>query len=100
MEILLLTLIIILFVLMVFINVYFRVKVIRHYRELKKYNVEFGAGHIFNRQKLDAEVIPRYPGLQEHIYGFTRHLRLTIKMTSVLILLITLLGAVLMYYRH
>ena len=87
------------FVAMVFLNVYFRVKVFKSYKTLVRNRVEFGARHLFNRQKMEEEILPRYPHMREEIETFVRHLRYSIRMASILIALITLFGAILMYFR-
>ena len=88
-----------LFVAMLFVNVYFRAKVLKVYGILVRNKVEFGAAHIFNRQKLEEEILPRYPQFRKEIESFVRHMRYSIKMASVLLALITAFGAVLMYFR-
>gem|GEM_PF-121620 len=88
-----------LFVAMLFVNVYFRAKVLKVYGVLVRNKVEFGAAHIFNRQKLEEEILPRYPQFRNEIESFVRHMRYSIKMASVLLGLITAFGAVLMYFR-
>ncbi len=99
MYILLISIIIGLFLAMLFLNLYFRVKVLRTYRKLVENRVEFGAAHLFNNRKMEEEIFPKYPHMQEEIQTFSRHMQYSIKMASVLILLITLFGAILMYYR-
>ncbi len=99
MYILLISIVIGLFVAMLFVNVYFRVKVLKVYKVLVQNEVEFGAAHLFNRQKMEEEVFPRYPKQREAIETFVRHIRYSIRMATVLIALITLFGAILMYYR-
>ena len=88
-----------LFIAMLFVNVYFRVKVLKTYKKLIKNRVEFGASHIFNRKKMEEEILPRYPKHREDILDFVNHIRYSMNMASVLIALITLFGGVLMYYR-
>ncbi|MCB0638868.1 MAG: hypothetical protein KDC54_19705 [Lewinella sp.] len=98
MYVLLITLVIGLFVAMLFLNVYFRVKVIRSYRTLIRNEVQFGAAHVFNKRKLEEEVLPYYPEFRDEIETFVHHLRYSIRMATVLLVLITLFGAVLMQY--
>ena len=88
-----------LFVAMLFLNLYFRAKVLKVYGVLVRNKVEFGAAHIFSRQRLEAEILPRYPKFRNEIETFIRHMRYSIRMASVLIFLITAFGAVLMYFR-
>ena len=88
-----------LFVALLFINLYFRVKVLKSYKKLVQNEVEFGVSHVFNRRKLEAEILPRYPAMSAEIRTFVNHLQYSIRMASLLLLLITIFGAILMYYR-
>lgn len=96
---LLISIVIGLFVGMLFLNLYFRAKVFKVYGVLTRNRVEFGAAHIFNRQKLEEEILPKYPQFRNEIETFIRHMRYSIRMASVLIMLITAFGAILMYFR-
>ncbi len=99
MYILLLSIVIGLFVAMLFVNLYFRAKVMKAYGVLVRNKVQFGAAHIFNRQKLEEEVLPKYPQFRTEIESFIRHMKYSIKMATVLAALITAFGAILMYFR-
>lgn len=99
MYLLLIFLVIALFAAMLFLNVYFRVKVFKTYKKLVQNKVEFGPSHIFNRKKMEREIFPKYPHMKEDIEAFVRHMRYSIHMATVLIALITLFGGILMYYR-
>lgn len=96
----LITIVISLFVAMLFLNIYFRVNVFKQYKYLTQNNIDFGAKHIFDDQKMKLEILPKYPGHETQIMLFTKNLRKSIKMATVLVSLITLFGAILMYYRH
>lgn len=100
MFILLISIVIGLFIAMLFLNLYFRIRVLKVYKKLVQNRVEFGATHFFNKQKMEEEIYTKYPAFREDIDIFVRHMRYSIKMATVLIALITLFGAVLMYYRH
>ncbi len=89
-----------LFAAMLFLNVYFRVRVMKTYKKLVQNKVEFGAAHIFNPRKMEEEIYPRYPHMKTEIKTFVRHMRYSIRMATVLIALITIFGAILMYYRE
>ena len=99
MEGILLFLVIGLFVAMLFLNLYFRVRVLKDYRVLNRNRIAFGAKHIFDEDKMRTEIIPNHPEFEEHLLSFSRHLRYSIKMASVLIVLITIFGGLLMYFR-
>lgn len=100
MLVILISIVIGLFVAMLFLNVYFRVRVLKTYKILVQNEVEFGANHIFNRKKMEEEIFPRYPEFKTEIETFVNHMRYSIRMATVLIALITLFGAILMYYRN
>ena len=100
MYLILVSIVIGLFIAMLFLNIYFRVKVMKVYKILVQNRVEFGATHIFNEEKMAQEIFPRYPNQVENIKTFVRHIRYSIKMATVLTTLITAFGAILMYYRH
>jgi hypothetical protein len=97
---LLISIVIGLFICMLFLNLYFRAKVLKVYGVLVRNKVEFGAAHIFNRKKLEEEILPRYPNFKNEIETFIRHIHYSIKMASVLLFLVTLFGAILMYFRE
>jgi hypothetical protein len=100
MYILLISILIALFVAMLFVNLYFRAKVLKTYGVLVKNRVEFKAEHLFNRRKLEEEILPKYPQQRTAILDFVNHMRRTIRMASLLIVLITAIGAVLMWFRN
>lgn len=99
MYLLLITIVLGLFAAMLFVNIYFRVKVLKTYKILKQNKVEFGSKHLFNKEKMEREIFPRYPHMKAEITTFTNHMQYSIKMATVLIALITLFGAILMYYQ-
>ncbi len=88
------------FAAMLFLNIYIRVKAFKYYRKLVQARVEFGAGHIFNQEKMEKEIYPKYPDSRADIEAFVHHIRKSMRMATVLIALITLFGAILMWYRH
>lgn len=99
MYILLVSIVIGLFVAMLFLNVYFRVKVFKSYKILVQNRIDFDISHIFNRQKLEQEIISKHPEQRKNIEQFVGNMHYSIRMASVLIALITAFGAVLMYFR-
>lgn len=99
MYIILVSLVIALFVAMLVVNVYFRVKVLKYYKILVKNRVEFKTKDIFSKEVREKEIYPRYPKFKDEIDAFARHIRYSVNMAIVLIFLITLFGAILMYFR-
>jgi hypothetical protein len=100
MYIVLISLVIGLFVALLFVNLYFRAKVFRLYGILVRNKVEFTAAHIFNKSRMEAEILPRYPHMREEITTFVRHIHYSVRMGTLLVVLITAFGAILMWYRH
>jgi hypothetical protein len=89
-----------LFAAMLFLNLYFRIKVYKSYKKLVQNRVEFGVKHFLNQEKMEQEIYPRYPHMREEIDTFARHIRYSVKMATVLTTLITLFGGILMYFRN
>lgn len=87
-----------LFVAMLFLQFYFRMKVLKDYRVLVQQRVQFGAMDLFDREKRDAVKV-RYPQAAARIESFAGNLRHAVRMATVLLVLITAFGAILMYYR-
>ena len=88
-----------LFAALLFLNIYIRVKAFKYYRKLVNARVEFGASHVFSRKKMEEEILPRYPKSKDDIEAFVKHVHRSINIATGLMLLITLFGAILMYYR-
>jgi hypothetical protein len=84
-----------LFLALLFVNLYFRMKVVKLYRVLVQNRVEFDSSHIFNKQKLGAEILPRYPKQSAEIQAFVGHIRKSILIAASCVLLITLMGYIL-----
>ncbi len=99
MYVILISLVIGLFLAMLFLNVYFRVKVLKVYKVLVQNKVQFGSKHIFNTKRMEQEILPRYPQQKENILLFVRHIKYSIRLAVGLILLITFLGCILMYFK-
>ena len=89
-----------LFAAMLFLNVYIRVKAFKYYRKLVQNRVDFKPKHVFNKALMEAEIYPKYPNSRADIDAFVHHIRKSMRMATVLIALITLFGAILMYYRY
>ncbi|MDG1297997.1 MAG: hypothetical protein P8P48_12710 [Saprospiraceae bacterium] len=97
MELLLKILIGLLFLGLLVMNFYFRRKVTKSYRILVKNNVEFDSKHIFNKKKLEEEIIPKYPKEEADIRQFVNLLNQSIKIGFGLLVLITVFGGILLW---
>lgn len=96
----LVTLVIGAFVGVLFVNIYFRVKVLKVYKRLVQAEVQFDARDVFNMTHVEEDIIPKYPEQADDIRTFMNHIRYSVRLASVLVALITLFGAVLMWYRE
>ena len=83
---------------MLFLNVYFRVKVFKVYKYLVQNKVQFGWSHFFHEDRLSHEIIAKYPQHETEIRTFVRLIRRSVTMASILIFLILCLGYLLMKY--
>jgi hypothetical protein len=88
-----------LFAAVLFLNVYFRVKVFKVYKKLVQNRVQFDALDTFNKEKMN-EVKKRYPQNATDVDTFVSHIQYSTKLASVLVALITIFGGILMWYRN
>jgi len=84
---------------LLFLNIYFRVKVFKVYKYLVQNKVQFGINHFLNDEKMEAEVIAVYPTHETQIREFVALIRRSITMASILIVLILAIGYLLMKFR-
>ena len=92
-------LIIAIFAAMLFVNLFFRVKILKLYKYLVQNKVEFTMHQFFNEDKMEQEVYSRYPRHQDEIKRFTKLIKQSIQLASILIVLILLLGYTLLKFR-
>lgn len=99
MENALLVLILFAFVGMLFVNIFFRMKVLKVYQKMRRENLqmELKAAHLFNTELLEKEILAKHPGHREDIEIFVHNIRYSVRMASILIALITLFAAVLLF---
>jgi len=83
------------FLALLFLNIYFRVKVFKLYKTLVQNKIEFDSSHIFNKQKLEKEILPKYPKFNSEILMFIGNIRRSLSIAVILVLLITMMGFIL-----
>ena len=88
-------LVIALFVGLLFIQLYFRLRVLKIYRRLVNNRVQFDTGHIMSKKRMEEEVLPKYPEHKEDILKFVKEMRFSLQIASLLILLIMIAGLIL-----
>ncbi len=84
-----------LFVGLLFIQLYFRIRVLKIYRRLVKNEVQFDTSHILNKSKMEKEVLPNYPEHKDDILKFVKEMKFSIQIASGLIVLIMIAGLIL-----
>lgn len=77
--------------------IYLRIRVFKAYGILLKNRVEFGLGHITNKEKLESEILPRYPEQKETILRFVNGIRMSATYAFVLTTIATICVAILMF---
>lgn len=87
------------FVGMLFINVFYRVKIFKLYKYLVQNKVEFETSHFFNREKMEKEVIEKYPDHKNEIRAFVKMVQNSVQLASLLIVIIIALGYLLLKSR-
>ena len=84
-----------LFVALLFLQFYFRVRVLKIYRKLVKNEVQFESSHIFSKKKMEQEILPRYPEHKDDILKFVHEMKFSFQIASLLIVLIMIAGLIL-----
>jgi hypothetical protein len=84
-----------LFVSLLFLQLYFRLRVLKVYKRLVRNEVQFEASHIMNKRKMEQEVLTKYPEHKEDILKFVHEMRFSLQIASLLILLILIAGFIL-----
>lgn len=81
-----------LFVGLLFLQLYFRLRVLKVYKKLVQNEVQFETSHIFNKNKMEEEVLSKYPEHKEDILKFVHEMKFSIQIASLLIILIMIAG--------
>ncbi len=87
------------FLALLFLNLYFRIKVFGIYKRLVKNRVNFEVKQLFNKTRLEEEVIPMHKAHAEDILAFANHIRTSVFLAILLIILIAIVGGILAYYQ-
>lgn len=72
---------------------------LKFYKKLVQNRVQFEVADVFNRKKLETDVLAKYPGYRDDIEGFVGHIRRSVIIAVILVLLITLMGVILHYLK-
>lgn len=69
------------------------------YKKLVQNEVDFKGVHFFNTKRMEEEVLPLYPQHKDDILIFVRNMKYSMKIYTSLMVLITIFGGILMWYR-
>lgn len=88
-----------LFLALLFVNLFFRWKVIKVYKKLVQNRVQFDAMDVFKSSRTMEPVYQKFPNQKNDIADFIRYIRFSVGIAILIVVLITLLGLVLHYNR-
>lgn len=87
------------FGILLIMNVFFRIKTFRTFKKLVDKGVSFGKQHVIDTQKLEQEVLKKYPEHQELIMAHVNSMKMSMRVSVLCMFVLTLCGGALMYYR-
>ena len=87
------------FLALLFLNLYFRAKVLKVYKRLVQNEVQFDTAQLFNKKRLEAEVLQKYPKHKKDILLFGDYIRRSVYIAIMLVALIIIASLILHYYR-
>lgn len=86
-------------ILIVGINIYFRLRIMRGFRDLHKKGVQLNPADVLSAEAREVLVTQKYPQHKEEIKQLSRHLGLSLKM--IVVTVIVMLGIFLFtYFNH
>jgi hypothetical protein len=85
------------FAALLLVVLYFRIKVLRAYYVLISNKVQFDKTHIFDRKKLEAEILPRYPNQKKAILDFVGGINFSMRCVFWLVAIVTVCAAGLIF---
>ena len=74
------------------LNLFFRIKLLKLYRKLLEGRVDFPPSYLFNKKKLKEEVVPRYPAYEKEILEFSGKLNTSIRIAFVVFVISLIIG--------
>jgi hypothetical protein len=95
----LITTTIIAFGILLLANVFFRLKTFRTFKKLAKKGVSFSKEHVFDKTKMEKEIIAKYPDHEQLILSHVNSMKLSFRISALCMAVLTICGGVLLYYR-
>jgi hypothetical protein len=95
----LITTTIIAFGILLLVNVFFRLKTFRTFKKLAEYGVSFSKEHVFDKTRMEKEIIAKYPNHRQLILSHVNSMKLSFRISTLCMAVLTICGGVLLYYR-
>lgn len=95
----LITITIVTFGFLLLANVFFRIKTFRTFKKLADKGVAFSKEHVLSQERLEREVLVRYPDHKDLILAHVNSIKASMRISMLCMVVLTACGAVLMYYR-
>lgn len=89
--------IVVLFVILLGLNIYFKANILKAYKMLLNNNVDFSIGQLLNKNKLHQQVLPKYPAYKAQITTLASKLKFAVVFAITIILVLILLGGTLLF---
>ncbi len=96
----LITATIIAFGILLLANIFFRIRTFITFKKLAEKGIGFERAHVFDRNRLQKEILLKYPNDQKLILSHVNSIKLSLRISALCMFVLTLCGAVLMYYRN
>lgn len=80
-------------------NVFFRIKTFRTFKKLAEEGVMFSKEHVLSKERLEREIIAKHPDKKALILSHVNSMKLSMRISMLCMLVLTICGAALMYYR-
>ena len=80
------------FIALLFLNLYFRIKLLKIYRKLVEGEVEFPTSMILKPRQLEEEIVPKYPEYRNEILSFSKHLNTSLRIAFVVFVIALSIG--------
>jgi len=78
----------ILFTLVLILNLFLRLKVLKDYKTLTRDRVDFSMKQMLNEKLLKEEVLPKYPQHKDTILSFSRNVKRSMLIASIILIFI------------
>jgi hypothetical protein len=96
----LITITIVTFGLLLLSNLFFRIKTFRTFRKLAEAGVHFNRQQVFNPRLLEEQVLRKHPKHKALILAHVNSMKTSLRISSLCMVVLTICGGVLMYYRQ